>query len=114
MLKNEIKNFIQGLDISGEKKESLLRQVESEGVTEKIMNELKDILSEMEQKIDEEHKGQVSELNTIYHDAQAELEKADKEFKQEMAAVNDEASKVNEQTSKQIDQVNIDDIKQDL
>lgn len=114
MLKNEIVKFIQELDISGEKKESLLQQVEAQGVTEKIMDELKDILSEMEQKMGEEHKEQISELNTIYHDAQVELEKADKEFKQEMTAVNNETSKVNEQASKQIDQVNIDDIKQGL
>lgn len=114
MLKNDVINFINELDISEEKKESLLGQVETEGVTEKLIDELKDIISSMEQKIGKEHKGQVSELNAIFDSAAKELKKADKEFIEEMTAVNDEASKVSEQASKQIDQVNIDDIKQGL
>jgi len=114
MLKDEVIKFIQELDIPEQRKGLLLQQVDAEGVTDAIMAELRKVLSEMEEKIGKENKGQVTELKTLYHDAQKEMEDADKEFQKEMKKVAQAEEKVFQKASHDIDQVNIAAVRKSL
>jgi hypothetical protein len=100
--KADVKKLIEGLNVSEEKKSGLLKKLETEGVSDGLMSEIKSYLNEMEDNVS----AQVPEMQ--------ELEKAAAEFNTEMDAIEAETAKADKQMSEELDKLEMEQTRKAL
>lgn len=108
-MNDEIKQLIIKLDLDEARKQVLLDDLEKNGVTEALGEEIKKLLKENENAIRAEAPELMVELEQAHRQAAEKIEQAYQEFNSEMDEIDKEASALQAQASKDLDEAQLEE-----
>ncbi len=112
MTKQELKEFINSLTISDDKKQVLLAELEKHGSADSA--QVQKIFAEIAAQMKNDHPQEVAELEQIHSDMEKEVDSAYNDLQTELTEIDDEADKVRVAVSAQMDTIDTEEARDKL
>ncbi len=109
-----IQALINGLELSDEGKNALLKRLEQEGPSHGLMLEIQQELQKFGEQIQIDYKEQIAEINDAYGAYTTEMEEARNDFSEEIAQINAEADQVVKEADAELDTIELDSVRDTL
>ena len=114
MDKQQIENLIASMPFDEKDKINLLDDLKNNLPTKVIMEKLGKLISQKEKSLNESNPEPAKAYAEINDDYNKEVEKAEGEFDQKMEAIEKEAEEIDRDVSKKLDDIRIEELKDNL
>ncbi len=108
-MNEEIKHLINQLDLEDDRKQALLENLEKNGVTQELADEVQKLLLENEAALRQEAPEVMAELEKVHQQAAQQIEQAYQEYNSAMNQIDQEAKDLESEASKDLDEAQLEE-----